>query len=82
MNREVMEDSTKAVSSEREKVSDDEKRKLENENGLVGLELGGPVEKALIRKLDVHLIPMIMVLYLFSFLDRYFPSHRFTEYPF
>jgi hypothetical protein len=27
-------------------------------------------EKALVRKIDWHLIPIIMVLYLFSFLDR------------
>lgn len=30
----------------------------------------GADEKALIRKLDVHLIPLVMALYLFSFLDR------------
>jgi hypothetical protein len=27
-------------------------------------------EKILIRKIDLHLIPMIMIIYLFSFLDR------------
>lgn len=30
----------------------------------------GADEKALIRKLDMHLIPLVMALYLFSFLDR------------
>lgn len=27
-------------------------------------------EKKLVRKLDMHIIPLIMALYLFSFLDR------------
>jgi hypothetical protein len=31
----------------------------------------GVDERKLVRKLDVHLIPLIMCLYLFSFLDRY-----------
>ena len=30
-------------------------------------------EKRLIRKLDMHLIPLVMMLYLFSFLDRCVP---------
>lgn len=30
----------------------------------------GVDEKALVRKLDLHLIPIIMGLYLFSFVDR------------
>lgn len=34
------------------------------------LVLGGPEEKALIRKLDLHIIPVVMTLYLLSFLDR------------
>jgi hypothetical protein len=28
------------------------------------------VEKALVRKVDMHIIPLIILLYLFSFLDR------------
>ncbi len=32
--------------------------------------LGGEVEKKLVRKLDLHIIPVVMVLYLLSFLDR------------
>lgn len=28
-------------------------------------------EKSIIRKLDMHIIPLVMVLYCFSFLDRY-----------
>lgn len=31
----------------------------------------GVDEKKLVRKLDMHLIPLIMLLYTFSFLDRY-----------
>jgi hypothetical protein len=30
----------------------------------------GAVEKKLVRKLDTYLIPLVMGLYLFSFLDR------------
>ena len=30
----------------------------------------GVNEKHLVRKLDMHLIPLVMLLYLFSFLDR------------
>lgn len=32
--------------------------------------LGGAAEKKLIRKLDLHIIPVVMLLYLLSFLDR------------
>ena len=32
--------------------------------------LGGDAEKRLIRKLDLHIIPVVMLLYLLSFLDR------------
>ena len=28
-------------------------------------------EKKLVRKLDVHIVPVVMLLYLLSFLDRY-----------
>jgi hypothetical protein len=27
-------------------------------------------EKRLVRKLDIHIVPMVLLLYLFSFLDR------------
>jgi hypothetical protein len=30
-------------------------------------------EKKLLRKVDLHLVPLIMLLYCFSFLDRYLP---------
>ena len=32
--------------------------------------LGGPAEQKLVRKLDIHIIPVVMLLYLLSFLDR------------
>lgn len=28
------------------------------------------IERALVRKVDMHIIPLIILLYLFSFLDR------------
>lgn len=28
-------------------------------------------ERKLVRKLDLHIVPVVMLLYLFSFLDRY-----------
>ena len=31
---------------------------------------GAVDEKKLVRKLDLHIIPLVMALYLFSFLDR------------
>ena len=35
------------------------------------LDIDKELEKRLVRKLDVHIIPIIMLLYLLSFLDRY-----------
>lgn len=37
--------------------------------------LGGEAERKLVRKLDIHIIPVVMALYLLSFLDRYVFSH-------
>ena len=39
----------------------------------------GVDEKKLVRKLDLYLIPLIMGVYLFSFVDRY-DSSLFTFY--
>lgn len=58
----------------RDIVSQDEKEKYRAENGSRDLELGGKREKALVRKLDLHIIPLVMMLYLFSFLDRHVSS--------
>lgn len=33
-------------------------------------------ERRLVRKLDKHIVPVIMLLYLFSFLDRYAISKK------
>ena len=35
-----------------------------------GLEVDLAAEKKLVRKLDINIIPIVMLLYLFSFLDR------------
>ncbi|KAK4930128.1 hypothetical protein LTR28_011689, partial [Elasticomyces elasticus] len=42
----------------------------EKELEVGGLELDLRAEKRLVRKLDVHIIPVVMLLYLLSFLDR------------
>lgn len=34
------------------------------------IELGGVEERKLIRKLDLHIIPSVMLVYTLSFLDR------------
>jgi len=49
--------------------SDSEKAIPSNEP-LAEVLVDRPREKALLRKLDLHLIPIIMTLYLLSFLDR------------
>ena len=35
-----------------------------------GVEIDHAAEKKLVRKLDLNIIPIVMLLYLFSFLDR------------
>lgn len=49
---------------------DEEKNASQVEGAVSQYELGGPLEKALVRKMDFHLVPLIMLLYTFSFLDR------------
>lgn len=44
-----------------------------SEEGTVAVATGEPLnvdEKKLVRKLDLHLIPIVMLTYLLSFLDR------------
>ena len=41
-------------------------------------EINWMAESKLVRRLDLHLIPIVMLLYLLSFLDRYIPIP--TEY--
>lgn len=48
--------------------SQDSPRKLED-GGVV--EIDHVAEKKLVRKLDLYIIPVTMLLYLLSFLDRY-----------
>jgi len=64
-------DDSKALKSDRELVLRDERNKEALEGGMGDLTLGGRREKVLVRKLDLHLIPLVMLLYTFSFLDRY-----------
>lgn len=37
------------------------------------IEIDHVAEQKLVRKLDLHILPVIMLLYLFSFLDRHVP---------
>lgn len=39
--------------------------------GVTAEDLNAVDERKLVRKLDLYLIPLVMGLYLFSFLDRY-----------
>jgi hypothetical protein len=56
----------------RSEASQDESSQKEAvlENGYEAIQLGGREEKIFLRKMDSHLIPVIMLLYLLSFLDR------------
>jgi hypothetical protein len=48
--------------------------KEESEESSVGVtvvEINHVAERKLVRRMDLHLIPTVMLLYLFSFLDRY-----------
>ena len=38
--------------------------------GFAALEIDHAAEKKLVRKLDLHIVPVVMLLYLLSFLDR------------
>ena len=53
----------------------EEKHEKPHDGALRGYEGGDPgidpaKERKLIRKLDLHIIPVVMLLYLLSFLDR------------
>jgi hypothetical protein len=61
----------KAVENDHEPLSHDEAYKEAGDGARGDLGLGGKAEKALVRKLNLRLIPLIMLLYTFSFLDRY-----------
>lgn len=43
--------------------------------GLEILEIDHDAEKKLVRKLDLHIVPVVMLLYLLSFLDRRVNDH-------
>jgi hypothetical protein len=62
---------SKAVENDREFASQEEVEKEAMAGGHGDLTLGGKRERKLVFKMDLHLIPLIMLLYTFSFLDRY-----------
>lgn len=62
---------SKVVENDREAVSQEEGEKGATASGHGDLTLGGKREKKLVLKMDLHLIPLIMLLYTFSFLDKY-----------
>lgn len=62
---------SKTVENDREAISQQDGEKGFIESGHGDLTLGGRRERKLLMKLDLHLIPLIMLLYTFSFLDRY-----------
>jgi hypothetical protein len=68
--------SPKAVENDREAVSQEEGEKEAIEGGHGDLTLGGKRERKLVLKMDFHLIPLIMLLYTFSFLDRYVTTSK------
>ncbi|KAL1959099.1 hypothetical protein VTO42DRAFT_2886 [Malbranchea cinnamomea] len=55
-----------------EKQHDSEAVTIPSEDGSTGssVEIDPKADKALIRKVDAHVVPFIVVMYLFSFLDR------------
>lgn len=57
-----MDDSMMKVSS------GDAKETYSTEDGIVTIDRAK--EKKLVRKLDLHIVPVVMLLYLLSFLDR------------
>lgn len=59
------------LDSSRGKTEQDAAGRVGQETRHTGDLAEGADEKKLVRKLDIHLIPLIMGLYLFSFLDRY-----------
>lgn len=67
----VMSDSPKLVepAGDLPRLSDSDVKR-DNHGSATSMVLGGIEEKKLIRKLDVHIIPVVMILYLLSFLDR------------
>lgn len=61
----------KTTENDRQVGSQDENDKVTIEDGLGDITLGGSREALLLRKLDLHIIPLVMLLYTFSFLDRW-----------
>ena len=47
--------------------------------GQIKYEIDPMEEKKLLRSLDLRLVPVVMLVYMFSFLDRYVLSHSATS---
>lgn len=62
---------SKVVENGHEIFSQEEGKKEAMAGGHRDLTPGGERERKLVLKMDLHLIPLIMLLYTFSFLDRY-----------
>jgi hypothetical protein len=67
---------SKAVENGREAVLQEEGEKDAIDGGHGDLTLGGKRERKLVLKMDLYLIPLIMLLYTFSFLDRFVPTSK------
>lgn len=47
--------------------------------GLTSEEIG-KLEKVLVRKLDIRLMPMLVLIYIMNYLDRYFANKSFKVF--
>jgi MFS family permease len=72
---------SKAVENDREVVSQEEGEKEAMGVGQRDLTIGGKRERKLVLKMDLHLVPLIMLLYAFSFLDRYVTPSKAKRTP-
>lgn len=58
------------VATEKEHVPDHVERGPETDVGEQRVEIDPEVDKRVRRKLDLHVVPLVMALYLLAFLDR------------
>lgn len=66
------------TSNEKDHSQDRSKHSLA-EQGSPFVEIDLAAEKKLVKKLDFYIIPIVMLLYLFSFLDRYGQGRNLTD---
>ncbi len=70
---------SKVVENGREVVFQEEGEKEAIASGNEDLALGGKRERRLVLKMDLYLIPLIMLLYTFSFLDRCVITYKYPN---